>query len=872
MRAKPLDMTATTPVSVAPACSEPMDTGPMDTDPLDTGPMDTAAVEELLTRLLSEVARWESVPPDSDFFHDLGADSLLMAHFCARVRKQPALPSLSMKDVYQHPTIRGLSVVLAESTATRPPDGGRAATPATPVTSAVAPDRPVAPPAGLGRPHPVLCGLLQLLSYLGYVLLVAVIVTRGYEWISAGSGLLDDYLRSVAFGAAVLLILCTLPIAAKWLLIGRWQPGRIRVWSFGYVRFWLVKTLVRANPLVLTVGSPLYSLYLRALGAHVGRGVTILSRSVPVCTDLLSVGDRTVVRKDALISCYRARDSVIETGPVTLGRGAVVSESTVVDIGTSMGDGAQLGHASSLHSGQAVPAGERWHGSPAQPADSDFRGVEAARCGSARRAFHGVGQVLFAAMIVAPLAAGGLDVLLSKAPQLAEVLEPGPAALTGWGFYTDLLAGTALVFFGGIPVALLLVATVSRLVGRFVMPGRVYPLYGFHHTLHRLSTVLTNRRSLMRLFGDSTAVVHYLRWIGYDLSRVEQTGSNFGTVVKHESPRMSSVGRGTMVADGLSLMNADYSSTSFRLTPTRIGARNFLGNKIAYPARGRTGDNCLLATKVMVPVDGPIRENVGLLGSPSFEIPRSVFRDSTFDDVRTGAELRHRLAAKNRHNALTMAWHLATAWFYLFLVTVLFAGATDLYAQTGLWAFALANAVLLPLTVLYYVLVERVVTVFAPLGPLFCSIYDERFWRRERYWKVPSETYLQVLNGTPFKNGVWRLLGVRIGKRVFDDGCSLPERAMVTIGDGCTLNAGSVVQCHSQEDGAFKSEPSRLGAGATLGVGAFVHYGVAVGARAFLAADCFLMKGETVPDDGRWVGNPARPAELHDDDDGGGFR
>ena len=41
----------------------------------------------------------------SHFFDDLGADSMVMARFCARVRKRPDLPSVSMKDVYRHPTI-----------------------------------------------------------------------------------------------------------------------------------------------------------------------------------------------------------------------------------------------------------------------------------------------------------------------------------------------------------------------------------------------------------------------------------------------------------------------------------------------------------------------------------------------------------------------------------------------------------------------------------------------------------------------------------------------------------------------------------------------------------------------------------------------
>ena len=94
------------------------------------------------------------------------------------------------------------------------------------------------------------------------------------------------------------------------------------------------------------------------------------------------------------------------------------------------------------------------------------------------------------------------------------------------------------------------------------------------------------------------------------------------------------------------------------------------------------------------------------------------------------------------------------------------------------------------------------------------------------------------------KNVVWRMLGAKIGKRVFDDGCTFTERRFVTIGDRCTLNAGAIVQCHSQEDGAFKSDRSALGAGTTLGVGAFVHYGVQIGEGVRLA-------GRLVPDEGR---------------------
>src|SRR5207237_1493931 len=102
-----------------------------------------------------------------------------------------------------------------------------------------------------------------------------------------------------------------------------------------------------------------------------------------------------------------------------------------------------------------------------------------------------------------------------------------------------------------------------------------------------------------------------------------QTGSNFGSEVTTTNPFLTSVGTGTMIADGLNVFNDDVSSTSFRVSRTAIGPRNFVGNYVSYPAGGKPGDDVLLGTKVVVPIAGKVREGVGLLGSPAFEIPRS---------------------------------------------------------------------------------------------------------------------------------------------------------------------------------------------------------------------------------------------------------
>jgi non-ribosomal peptide synthetase-like protein len=314
-----------------------------------------------------------------------------------------------------------------------------------------------------------------------------------------------------------------------------------------------------------------------------------------------------------------------------------------------------------------------------------------------------------------------------------------------------------------------------------------------------------------------------------------------------------------MVADGLNMINDEISSSSFRVSQVTIGPHNFLGNYVTYPSGGRTGDNCLLAIKVMIPLDGRIREGVGLLGSPSFEIPRSVERDNRYDHLRTGEALRRGLAAKNRFNLWTIGIFLFTRWLGVFLIVLIDLAALEFFYDVfGHAVMALFFALSAVVAAVYYALVERCFERIGPPPPPICSIYDPAFWWVERVWKLHPINFLHLFDGTPFKTVLWRLIGVRMGRRVFDDGVFISEPTLTTIGDECVLNPRSIIQCESQEDGTFKSGPTTIGAGCTIGVGALVHYNVTMGDGAALAADSFLMKGEEVPPRARWGGNPAR--------------
>ena len=131
----------------------------------------TSGAENILAEVLAGVLRVERVPVDSHFFDELGADSLVMAHFCARVRKRRDLPPVSMKDIYEHPTIRSLAHALAQI----------APTPAKPAAAV----RELSTPTS-AREY-VLCGALQALFYLGYSYLGVLAAIEGYEWMVAGS-------------------------------------------------------------------------------------------------------------------------------------------------------------------------------------------------------------------------------------------------------------------------------------------------------------------------------------------------------------------------------------------------------------------------------------------------------------------------------------------------------------------------------------------------------------------------------------------------------------------------------------------------------------------------------------------------------------
>ncbi len=328
-------------------------------------------VETVLAEALAEIVGLDKVSVESHFFDDLGANSLMLAHFCAKVRKAGGAPAGRDAGRLPEPD--------------RPVARRRAAEGRRARAGAPCPEPAAVPP--VGTLSYVFCGLMQLLVMLGpgrarrgAVRHRPAVDLAGDR---PGADLPADQRRS---STATLAAFVVLPVLAKWLLIGRWKPQEIRLWSLCVPA---VLGRQDADP-HQPVGD------VRRLPALPDVPARARRQDRQGRDDLLA--DRAGVHRHApdRVAHRHPQRRVVQRLPrrrrgdphrrrSRSARTPSSREGAVLTIDTSMGDGAQLGHASSLHTGQSIPAGEHWHGSPARPTDTDFGGVAPARCGGVRR-------------------------------------------------------------------------------------------------------------------------------------------------------------------------------------------------------------------------------------------------------------------------------------------------------------------------------------------------------------------------------------------------------------------------------------------------------------------------------------------------------
>ena len=157
---------------------------------------------------------------------------------------------------------------------------------------------------------------------------------------------------------------------AKWALVGRIDAVEHPLWSSFVWRNEVADTFVEvvAAPWFARAaeGTPVLNVWLRWLGAHIGRGVWCETYWLPEA-DLITLGDGATVNRGCVVQTHLFHDRIMSMDTVTLGPGATLGPHCVALPAAGIGAGATVGPASLVMRGDTVPDSSRWQGNPIAP-------------------------------------------------------------------------------------------------------------------------------------------------------------------------------------------------------------------------------------------------------------------------------------------------------------------------------------------------------------------------------------------------------------------------------------------------------------------------------------------------------------------------
>ncbi|MEN4477101.1 Pls/PosA family non-ribosomal peptide synthetase [Mycolicibacterium cosmeticum] len=205
--------------------------------------------------------------------------------------------------------------------------------------------------------------------------IIPVIVTFaiGVAVLGALQALAGAYGFGVAALAGGLVLLIAgavaggIAVVAKWLVIGRIRAVEHPLWSSFVWRNEVSDTFVEtvAAPWFAraATGTPVMNIWLRGLGAKIGRGVWCETYWLPEA-DLVRLDTGSTVNRGCVVQTHLFHDRIMRMDTVILDAGATLGPHCVALPASRIGAGATVGPASLVMRGDEVPASTRWQGNP----------------------------------------------------------------------------------------------------------------------------------------------------------------------------------------------------------------------------------------------------------------------------------------------------------------------------------------------------------------------------------------------------------------------------------------------------------------------------------------------------------------------------
>jgi amino acid adenylation domain-containing protein len=294
----------------------------------------------------------------NDDFFELGGHSLLAARLMTVLRKEDWTSHAAMADVYQHPTVQSLAAFLTE-TAPAPVvrrSSSMGSKRAKSVVS-VASTSSLLSPQSMKTPllegdeleeegdHPEdavlpvspckywLTGLLQIPLILMYLMILSVqqlLPWRTYSFMYDRDYSMWQIVLASMFSVSLLyMVLMVLAVIAKWVLIGRFKPGKYPIWGSFYFRWWIVTRLIDLLPTTFMRGTVLITWFYRALGAKIGKHVHVSTYRLDGF-DLVSIGDHTSLCIDCQLQPIRFLNGYMIVGSIEIGERCYIGAKSVI--------------------------------------------------------------------------------------------------------------------------------------------------------------------------------------------------------------------------------------------------------------------------------------------------------------------------------------------------------------------------------------------------------------------------------------------------------------------------------------------------------------------------------------------------------------
>lgn len=791
-------------------------------------------LEKEMVRVMASHFKRDNISMDDHFFNDLGGHSLLAALIVSDLRKIPLFENMSVVDVYKHPVLSDLATVLQAKVTNQ--EGQQ--------ETKTVKDRPIYKPSSL-----------RYYSFVFFqgIAMIFLLLLFGLEWLGpffvysyyyqADNGIFFSMTTMLWMYFILMPLLSLFAIGFKWLVIGRFKPGKYPLWGSYHFRFWIVDKVINIAPINYFTGTSILNAFLRALGAKIGKDVYINTSAISIY-DLLTVGDHASICTDTHMRGYTIADGYLYIGPIEIGEDCFVGTRCYIAQNSKMESNSSIADLTLVSEGMVIPANEHWSGSPAVKKGMNEK-QEHQRIWSIRNTI-----LFFISIFLIPLIT-----MLAYFPGLVLITHLTYVSEGVHFLWSTIGVGFSFVFLLVVIITALkwiLLGNIKE--GHYRVDSMFYYKKWFFDQLMKLS---------LQVIGTIYTTL-YLQWwfkaLGVKMGKRIEIAT-----VEFISPDLLETGDECFLADSVSVGASHVRNGYITIAKARIGNRTFVGNSAVVSPGSNFGNDVLVGVLSKMSEENlPAKDGTSWFGSPAVFLPqRDVNHDfsirQTYKPTRWLFFLRY--CIEFFRVTLPSTFFIAMAALITYVASYL--QVTKSLGELFLiFPFLYLGAAILGT----FVMAIFKWLVIGKYKPAKKPLWSHYVWRSELVTGVYENFlvlfFLNILTGTPFIKYPLRLLGCKIGKKPCMYTTQITEFDLVHLGDNVSVNDNCTLQTHLFEDRVMKMSYIDIENDCSVGGMAVVLYDSKMEEKSILHPLSVLMKSETLPAKHIFQGVPANPVSF----------